>query len=244
MRSVAISYKESVSSEQDPDMILIQYYRSINYNDQYWNTLYGTADQGFVDYIENFENNWYDDTFDVNRMLFVKTLKTIKYVKTKNGSLVDFIHFWAALEALFNTYKDLGGWAGDLVEYAQYIPTDNAQGIFPGKGFEHEDFCADFDAIHVYKYYNSSSSIATTKLYGAINSLCTSIYNQNTQRDEDIQRVNSFIDYKGSSNIAQIYSSSESALPLAALKMQRQVTDENLNMAIGILQTHINNLIS
>lgn len=222
----AKSYKQSSGSEQDSNTIFMQYYRSINYHDVYWNNLYGTADSNFKTYIEN----------------MYPYFKTIKYVRTRNGSLVDFIHLFAALEALFNTFKDLGGWAGDLVEYAQYIPTHNAQGEFPGMGFEHEDFCADFDAVSIYKNYLTFGQIKS--LPEIIEDVYNVLQNSPGQRAEDIVRVNDFISYKGSGDVAQIYASSESAVPLSVLKIQRQVTDENLNTAIGILQTHINNLIS
>lgn len=219
-------YREEEQLEDSTNVLLARYIRSLHYNDVYWNTLYGTSSLDLADIV--------NDAYP--------TFKDIDYVYVLPDTYIDIVHFWAALEALMSpTNKDLGGWAGDVVDLATYIPIDNPTVEFPGKGFEHEDIVSDFDAIAVYYYMTSNNinSVVTAFEY-VYNNYVNNII---TFEEANKYRISKFVEYKGSSDIKSLYNNSDSIIALSVLAVQRNVSNDTLEKAINALQEYVYNVL-
>ena len=95
--------------------LVFQYIRRNRYNDNYWNTLLGTIDSNFVDYVSS------KGGVDINDQSTIIDLDTYKDV--------DFIHLMAVLNCYYKygdnvstlISSDYAGYGGDLLTFLEEI---------------------------------------------------------------------------------------------------------------------------
>ncbi len=142
--------------------LVFQYIRRNRYNDNYWNTLLGTIDSNFVDYVSS------KGGVDINDQSTIIDLDTYKDV--------DFIHLMAVLNCYYKygdnvstlISSDYAGYGGDLLTFLEEITnyrinnsiTDkdalvnyaiSLLGTNKNSTFTSSDMYADLDAINIYR---------------------------------------------------------------------------------------------
>ena len=148
----------SVSSSE----LVFQYLRRNRYNDNYWNTLLGTVDSNFVEFVSS------KGGVDINDQSTIIDLDTYKDV--------DFIHLMAIL-GCYNKYgdnvttlisTDYAGYGGDLITFLEEITNyriansitdkdtlvsyaNSLIGTNRNSTFDSSDMYADLDAKNIYK---------------------------------------------------------------------------------------------
>ncbi len=70
-------------------------------------------------------------------------------IELPSGDIIDAPHFWATMSMYFVNHGDLGGWAGDLVQFANDLHS-NPEASFPSGSFGPGDLKADLDAHNIY----------------------------------------------------------------------------------------------
>lgn len=103
------------------------------YNTQTWDTLAGTLSSTIKDRLDA-EFSWFPQ---------------VSEIELPNGDILDAPHFWASLSMYFVNHGDLGGWAGDLVQFANDLH-ENPNLDFPGGAFGVLDWRSDLDAHNIY----------------------------------------------------------------------------------------------
>lgn len=136
------TYKETHTSISDSsDLILAQYGRIGRYNDSTWAVAGGNIDASLK------------AELDAKFLYF----QNIQEIDLPNGDKLDAPHFWAVINTLFKGYGDLGGWAGDLVQFAATLKTNPSE-TFPTSssgGFDKVDWNSDADAYNIIKTYSN-----------------------------------------------------------------------------------------
>ena len=142
--------------------LVFQYIRRNRYNDSYWNTLLGTIDSDFVDFVSS------KDGIDINDQSTIIDLDTYKDV--------DFVHLMAVLNCYYKygdnvsalISSDYAGYGGDLLTFLEEMTnyrinnsiTDRDTlvnyaisliGTNRNSTFDSSDMYADLDAINIYK---------------------------------------------------------------------------------------------
>lgn len=195
IRSFIDSYKNDHSSiTASTDFILSQYGRIGRYNDITWSIAGGTIDSGLKAALDE-------------RFAF---FKNVQEIELPNGDTLDAPHFWAVINTIMNGFGDLGGWAGDLVEFAALLKTSPDE-TFPttSSAFDKVDWNSDADAYNIMKIY-SNDIIADMKGYF-------------TSGLTEKQRINTFIT---SDDIKTRFDNSPNKTPYLNLLMQKYgVTD-------------------
>lgn len=136
------TYKiENPSVTNTSDFILSQYGRINRYNDSTWAIAGGTIPTELK--TELYEHFPY--------------FPLIETIKIPNGDIIDAPHFWAVVNTIMNGFGDLGGWAGDLVEFAAEL-LKNPSEEFPttAYAFDREDWNSDADAYNIMKTYSNN----------------------------------------------------------------------------------------
>ena len=166
LESISKDYNENSFSKRT-----LIYVRCKRYNDTSWNTLGGTLENDFEDYVTN------NDIESELEYLQTKEL----FVDTATKQNVDFIHYFATmnLEIINTTLGDLGGFGGDLCQLVKELKELNitdaqlleetAKIKFNGQSsFGTEDLLADIDAVNTICIYNnlteSNKTIANAML--------------------------------------------------------------------------------
>jgi hypothetical protein len=103
------------------------------YNTQTWNALAGTLPGSIKTELDK-EFSWFPEVTEI---------------ELPNGDILDAQHFWATMSMHLVGHGDLGGWAGDLVQFANDLHT-NPGASFPSGSFSKSDWCSDLDAHNVY----------------------------------------------------------------------------------------------
>ena len=176
------------------DLILAQYGRIGRYNDSTWAIAAGTIDSGLKTALDA-KFSYFKDNQDI---------------ELPNGDFLDAPHFWAVINTIMKGTGDLGGWAGDLVEYAATLNT-NPDEPFPTSlsgGFDRVDWNSDADAYNLMKTYS--------------NDLLSSIRTYFTKDLTEKQRINSFIT---SDNILTRFNNSPNTYLLSILMQKYGVPD-------------------
>ena len=147
--------------------LCMQYIRKDRYNSNLWNTLLGSIDSEFVDYVKSKEN---PPTFK-NDVLF----------DPNTGKEIDFVHMIAPLNAYLKNgdsvmsmvSTDYAGWGGDLVTLLEEVTVYRTKNNIEDKNvlqeysnsllgtnnpstFASSDALADLDAIALYKDSNNN----------------------------------------------------------------------------------------
>ena len=144
------------------------YIRSEKYNTTSWNTIGGSIEQEFNDYIETNQSE-----------TDISSLKTFdKFTIPNTEEKVDFVHMFATMNAInknpTNTNAgDLAGWAGDLCQLALEVKntnqpnkiSENVNSKFNNfdSGFNKYDLVADLDAVNIMKIYNDMQTKSISK---------------------------------------------------------------------------------
>ena len=159
--------------------LCFQYLRRNRYNDTQWNTLLGSIDGDFVDFVNN--HNYNISIADDSMIVDLTTHKK-----------VDFIHMIAVLNCYYKygnnanmggvtVSTDYSGWAGDLLTFLSEIyayrttntvtDTELLQkyaitllGTNSDSSFGSADMYADLDALNIYKDSTNSLSNLTNAL--------------------------------------------------------------------------------
>lgn len=150
------------------------YIREGRYNSSEWQTIGGTNEQDFANYVaQNYEN-----------AVLLQTLANFTIPSTEEK--VDFVHMVATINVVFlksgNNQSDLAGWGGDLMQLVKEIKdlgctSDqlplvakqkfNAQDSTFGK----EDVCADLDAVNIASLMIANNSSLSTEMKNYYNNL-------------------------------------------------------------------------
>lgn len=73
-----------------------------------------------------------------------------------NGDNLDVPHFWAVIDGIYSGHGDGCGWAGDLVQFAKDLSTEQYANVnFPAARFGVDDWISDADAYNLHKLYPS-----------------------------------------------------------------------------------------
>ena len=191
IRSFINSYKSVHSSiTSTTDFILSQYGRIGRYNDAAWAVAGGTIDADLKTALDN-------------KFSF---FKNVQEIELPNGDTLDAPHFWAVVNTIMNNFGDLGGWAGDLVEFAAALKT-NPDESFPtslSSGFDRVDWNSDADAYNIMKTYS--------------NDLLSDMRAYFTKTLTESQRINTFIT---SDDIKTRFNGSPNKTPYLDLLMQK-----------------------
>ena len=151
------------------------YVRSETYNDYQWNSLGGTMEEDFAEYVTNNQEETQVDSLQTENFFVIPATK----------EKVDLQHLFAVMNILYKSTdddaKDLSGWAGDLCQLAVDIKADTsgrdyydlAKEKFNGENssFNSLDVCADLDAVNIISILQSENkSIAESieKYYKSI----------------------------------------------------------------------------
>jgi hypothetical protein len=134
-------YKTEHSSiSASTDLILAQYGRIGRYDDVTWDKAGGTIDSDLR------------SALDSKYSFF----KRVQEVELPNGDTIDAPHFWAVINTIMTGNGDLGGWAGDLVEYAALLKTSPDEPFPTIQGaFDRGDWNSDADAYNIMKTYSN-----------------------------------------------------------------------------------------
>lgn len=115
------------------DLEIAQYGRYLKYNNLAWQMAGGVLSDTLIAKL-NEKFSWFPK---------------IVYIKLPNGDMLDAPHFWATMNIQMRGYMDGGGWAGDMIEFANDLSKDSTI-KFPYGGFSLEDWLADTDAYNMY----------------------------------------------------------------------------------------------
>ena len=188
------------------DLIIAQYGRIGKYNDGNWNIIGGTI------------NTDLKTALDENFSYFQK----IQTIELPNGDKLDAPHFWAVINTIMTGHGDLGGWAGDLIQFATTLKTNPTE-TFPTStsgGFDKIDWNSDADAYNIMKTYTND----------VLNNIQTYFTDKLTEK----YRINEFIT---NDNIETRFNNSTDKLLLKILMQQYGVT--NITDAATKMQNYI-----
>ena len=173
--NVALAYD---TTPRDAALLTMQFIRRMKYNGSSWNTVAGTVDSQFVDYVETNHPLLYS-------YFTIETTEEYYYLDPNEEGYVDFTHLCATMNGLLYDSEgfksavageanidNLCGWAGDLqtlcIEILDYTNNSNNYDIVYSATYDmigdesHSlsmmDLLADTDAYNVYRLLNSSSS--------------------------------------------------------------------------------------
>lgn len=133
-----------ISSIAETDQNIVLYGKSgvPAYNTETWNSLTGVLSGSIKTELDR-RFSWFPQVLEI---------------ELPNGDLLDAPHFWASLSMYLVGHGDLGGWAGDLVQFANDLHT-NPDVDFPSGSFSKEDWCSDLDAHNVYQKISSEKGL-------------------------------------------------------------------------------------
>lgn len=189
------NYKiENPSITASTDLILAQYGRIGRYNDMAWAVAGGMINASLKAALDE-------------KFLY---FQNIQEIDLPNGDKLDAPHFWAVINTIMKGTGDLGGWGGDLVEYAATLQT-NPNEPFPTSmsgGFDRIDWNSDADAYNIMKTYS--------------NDLLSDMETYFTETLTEKERIDSFIT---SDNILTRFNNSPNSFLLEKLMEKYGVSD-------------------
>ena len=170
LENISKDYNNEKGLTTNPQIRVLQYIRQQRYNDTEWNTLGGTLESDFSQYVLDKQGNYN-----------LQSLQTLSILNNPFANEdIDFVHMIAIMNVIAklgitSVNNDIAGWGGDLCQFALEIKAKNLTGtaiqakayeLFGTKNstFSKEDLLADLDALNImYIYINSqNSSIAET----------------------------------------------------------------------------------
>ena len=189
LESISKDYNENSFSKRT-----LVYVRCKRYNDTSWNTLGGTLESDFENYVENNQGE--------KELEYLQTKEF--FIDTATKQNIDFIHYFATmnLQIVNTNFGDLGGFGGDLCQLVKELKELNisdvelleetAKSKFNGQSsFGTEDLLADIDAVNTINIYNNLSGdnkkIANAMLtyytnltqHQRLNAFCQNIFGDN-----------------------------------------------------------------
>jgi hypothetical protein len=139
LKELTEKYIKENNKSDSADSLIALYGRSTTYTGSEWDTLGGTLDDSYINYVSEYSY-----------------FRNIKFIQLPDGNELDAPHFWAVINMSFKGNGDIGGWAGDLVTFQADIDNDSSID-FPDKSFGYQDWISDADAYSIYA--NSKSDI-------------------------------------------------------------------------------------
>ena len=164
LQGYANSYKTENGVDTDATELVFQYLRAGRYSTNGWNSILGTIDEGFIDYVDG---KGFD--FGSGSMM------------VEGDKSIDFVHMMVVLNAYYlrgdtvtllnnSVSSDYTGWAGDLITYLEDIYSysvsngvtdafqlqeysNNLIGSYDASSFDSADMLADIDALIIYKKF-------------------------------------------------------------------------------------------
>ena len=205
IRDMAAQYISDNGITANPDLYVCQYGRINRYNDATWQIAGGTLNEGFKTMADQYYSKF----------------SQIQKINLPNGDVLDAPHFWAVLNTMMTGFGDLGGWGGDLVEFAANVKADNSLS-FPSGNFDREDWVSDADGYNIYTLYPDNILLGLKTYY---TSTLTEKY-----------RV---ITFKTEETIATRFQNSSKYTYLAVLMKQKGVTSTDVALAAQKMQDYI-----
>ena len=210
----ALAAVYAAENEKDAYALVLNYIRTgaNKYNDSLWAGVAGAEETAFVAYVQ---------AQDAANGTTVSALRSIEPITVPNGDIIDIQHQYAVLDIasyqsrnsalVANSYKDFGGWLGDLGDLVYQVyradldcVTDFEASVenirlhylgvdFGGDAFDLEDIHADLDAVKLISRHEETGA--------SISSLMEAYY---TSDLTDADRAASFlaIRYPGVNTIA------------------------------------------
>lgn len=158
--SNAISYIREIEdiankrggSTKEKDAMVLTYIREDTYNSVYWQVTGGKTTEYFNSLVDKNGN--------------IKNIKTAYSINMADGSNIDIVHLSAAMNLIVNGLDCLGGWGGDIVEFASELKQMDDGGININKlaferigsaysRFNKNDILADIDAVNIMRLKNT-----------------------------------------------------------------------------------------
>ncbi len=146
---------ESYKKDNNTQIRVANYIRSVRYNDGNWDIAAGVVDKDFASYVKNTKPE-------------LEVLRTTEEISINDNVKIDLIHLWVAIACMLYTnndmaYATLTGWGGDTCQFAaaykkSTAETDEEIAQIIESYFGWADFYADIDAVNIYAHYKTVSS--------------------------------------------------------------------------------------
>lgn len=161
LEELSIQYNEEKGLETDAMVRVLQYIRAKKYSGMAWNTVGGSVESAFNQYVEQ------NQPVNIN----LSELQYLgKFTNPKTKEEIDFIHLMAVLNVILKgdnkniAYKDLASWGGDICQLAIELKKTSLTGselqvkaneMFNNKTstFSCYDLLADIDAYNLASLY-------------------------------------------------------------------------------------------
>ena len=198
-------YISENSSSVKPDLLVCQYGRINRYNDNTWQIAGGSLPESFKKMADK----------------YYSIFPQIQKINLPNGDVLDAPHFWAVLNTMMTGFGDLGGWGGDLVEFAANVKADNTV-TFPSGDFNREDWISDADGYNIYTLYPDNILLGLKTYF--------------TSTLTEKQRV---VGFKTSETIGDRFQNSSNFDYLSVLMIQKGVTSTEIALAAQKMQEYL-----
>lgn len=148
-------------SYQNHTLRSLIYVREKTYNDYQWNSLGGTLESDFAQYVLDNQGETQVSLLQTESFFIIPATK----------EKVDLPHMFAVMNVLYKSTdddaKDLSGWAGDLCQLAVDIKADTSGKTYyelakekfnnENSSFNSQDLCADIDAVNIIEVMNEEN---------------------------------------------------------------------------------------